>query len=166
VGRSIALGAADVAAITAGSDFDRATLGGLNLSGLGNTLFVNVGPSSNVLTLQGNWIYLGQYTASGGTFSVYQQNDSVVLLNGGTIGFNVSNTQSTMALSWSDVVFESAPANSADKVRHSDGNTANAALADSIRSSDFGDLADSMLLECLSQRSLLQLHGYRSEEWL
>jgi hypothetical protein len=103
-GRNITLAAADVAAITAGSDFDRSTLTGLNLSGAGHTLFVELGATGNVLTLQGGWTYLGNTSHDGTDFAAYQQGDSILLVHGGSLGFNAGGAQKTAALDFADVL--------------------------------------------------------------
>jgi hypothetical protein len=114
VGRSITLSGADVAAITAGSDFDRGTLGGLGLVGTGHTLFVQLGSVTNVLTLNGAWTYLGDSNYGADTYSAYVQGEEVLLVQGGSLGFNASTaaTREARPLSWSEIQ-EGAPTFSA-----------------------------------------------------
>ena len=68
----------DVLGITAGSDFDRATLSDLNLSGTGNALFVELGDASNSIDLSA-WTALGQ-TAGG--YSAFSQGEALLLVLG------------------------------------------------------------------------------------
>jgi hypothetical protein len=114
VGRSITLRGADVAAITAGSDFDRATLGGLGLTGTGHTLFVQLGSASNVLTLSGDWTYLGDSKHGADNYAAYQQGEEVLLVQGGSLGFNAAATSLREArpLTWVEIQ-EGAPTASA-----------------------------------------------------
>jgi Ca2+-binding RTX toxin-like protein len=75
-GLTLRFEAADVAAITAGSDFDRSTLG-LGLSGTGNVLFVDPGP--NGIDLAG-WTLLGPAVVDGVDRQVHQNGTSILAL--------------------------------------------------------------------------------------
>jgi len=85
-GLSLKFSAQDVATITAGSDFDRSTLG-LGLSGTGNTLLVTTG--ANWVNLSG-WTHLGNTMSDVGTVTMYKADDSY-------IGVSASNLQGTSA---------------------------------------------------------------------
>ena len=67
-GLHLSFTAQDVATLTSGSDFNRASLG-LGLTGTGSTLFVNGG--SNDIDLSG-WTELGAATVNGGDYDIYQ----------------------------------------------------------------------------------------------
>ena len=84
-GLSLTLNAADVTAITAGSDFNRSTLTNLNLTGTGKTLFIKLGSVNNQLNLDGNWLSLGNTSFGGTTYTAYQNNDTLSLVSGGPI---------------------------------------------------------------------------------
>jgi hypothetical protein len=71
--------ATDVAAITAGSDFQRSTLG-FGLSGAGGVLFVDAG--ANQLDL-GGWSALGWAVVNGANYQLHQSGTSILGLLGG-----------------------------------------------------------------------------------
>jgi hypothetical protein len=81
-GKSIVLNIDAVHQITAGSDFNRANLAGLNLTGIGNTLLVQMGSTTNNLTIDGGWTNLGNTSFGGITYNAYQLSDSLLLVNG------------------------------------------------------------------------------------
>jgi hypothetical protein len=97
-GLQLRLGAGDVTGITAGSDFDRASLDGLGLTGTGHTLFVELGDASNVLTLRGSWSYAGSAERNGTRYDAYVQDDALVLVHGGALAFNAGATELPTAL--------------------------------------------------------------------
>jgi hypothetical protein len=84
-GLNLTLNAADVTAITAGSDFDKTTLTGLNLTGTGKTLFIKLGDATNQLLIGGEWANLTSITVNGTSYTVYQNGDLLLLLNGGRV---------------------------------------------------------------------------------
>ncbi|WP_201493296.1 FG-GAP-like repeat-containing protein, partial [Rubrivivax sp. A210] len=75
---SLVLSAQDVLDITAGSDFDRASLPDLGLAGTGNTLFLDLGDASNTIDLSG-WTLEG----ASGTQQAFVQDQALLLLQGG-----------------------------------------------------------------------------------
>jgi hypothetical protein len=64
---TVKFSAGDVGTISAGSDFDRSTLG-LNLTGTGNTLLVHAG--NNAVDLTG-WSTVGDATVDGLKYAIY-----------------------------------------------------------------------------------------------
>ncbi|WP_201494431.1 hypothetical protein, partial [Rubrivivax sp. A210] len=64
--------------ITAGSDFDRASLPDLGLAGTGNTLFLDLGDASNTIDLSG-WTALGHVGAS---YVAFGQGDALLVVAG------------------------------------------------------------------------------------
>jgi hypothetical protein len=82
-GLNLTFTSADVSGITAGSDFNRATLAGLNLTGVGKTLFVKLGDLSNQLAIGGEWTNLGSTTFSSSNYTAYQTADVLLLTTGG-----------------------------------------------------------------------------------
>lgn len=76
-GKTITLEAADVAALVAGSDFDRAGLPDLDLAGTGNVLIVS--PGDNRVVLAGDWTWLADVEWQGRTYAVRQNGDLIVL---------------------------------------------------------------------------------------
>jgi hypothetical protein len=71
--------ATDVAAITAGSDFQRSTLG-FGLSGAGGVLFVDAGANQFDL---GGWSELGWAMVNGANYQLHQSGTSILGLLGG-----------------------------------------------------------------------------------
>ncbi|NMG76079.1 hypothetical protein GPA25_15025, partial [Aromatoleum diolicum] len=103
VGRTIALSASDVREITAGSDFDRSSLTGLGLSGTGDTLFLKLGDPSNQLTLKGVWQYLGSIETFDESYLAYIQDGEVLLVEGGSLAWNASGSDSSTPLAMTDI---------------------------------------------------------------
>jgi Ca2+-binding RTX toxin-like protein len=89
-GQTLRLTSEDVAAITAGSDFQRAGLGH-GLTGVGATLFVDAGP--NALDLSG-WTSLGRVEIDGVNRQLLQAGENllVVLANTSVTGSSASET--------------------------------------------------------------------------
>jgi hypothetical protein len=79
-GLNLRFTAADVTTITTGSDFDRTLLGISGISGIGNTLMMNLGGPSNQLSLSGSWTNLGNTSFGGTNYTAYQQGNSLFLM--------------------------------------------------------------------------------------
>ena len=92
-GLHLSFTAQDVAVLTSGSDFNRASLG-LGLTGTGSTLFVNGG--SNDIDLSG-WTELGAAIVNGGDYQIYQSGSAYlgVIINKTLVGSSVGETLSS-----------------------------------------------------------------------
>ena len=76
-GRRVRFTAHDVAAITAGSDFNQSTLG-LGLSGTGNVLLLNAG--ANTVNMEG-WSAFGSAMVGGQEYGLHRSGTSYLGVN-------------------------------------------------------------------------------------